>query len=58
MTSIATRKQARRFFGTMGAAMRRTSRGLDTRENERPDMVIRRTYSVFSVPADARMWRG
>ena len=37
MTSIATRKQARRFFGTMGAAMRRTSRWLDTRQNERAD---------------------
>ena len=58
MTSIATRKQARRFFGTMGAAMRRTSRWLDTRQNERADVVIRRTYSIFSVPADARMWRG
>ena len=58
MTSIATRKQARRFFGTMGAAMRRTSRWLETRQNERADIVIRRTYSVFSVPADARMWRG
>ena len=57
MTSIATRKQARRFFGTMGAAMRRTSRWLDTRQNERADVVIRRTYSIFSVPADARMWR-
>jgi hypothetical protein len=58
MTSIATRKQARRFFGTMGAAMRRTARWLETRQNERADIVIRRTYSVFSVPADARMWRG
>ena len=58
MTSIATRKQARRFFGTMGAAMRRTSRWLETRQNERAELVIRRTYSVFSVPADARMWRG
>jgi hypothetical protein len=58
MTSIATRKQARRFFGTMGAAMRRTSRWLETRQNERAELAIRRTYSVFSVPADARMWRG
>ncbi len=45
MTSIATRKQARRFFGTMGAAMRRTSRWLDTRQNERADVVIRRAHS-------------
>ena len=58
MTSIATRKQARRFFGTMGAAMRRTSRWLDTRQSERADLVVRRTYSVFAVPADARMARG
>jgi hypothetical protein len=58
MTSVAARKQARRFFGTMGAAMRRTSRWLETRQSERADLVIRRTYSVFSVPADARMWRG
>jgi hypothetical protein len=58
MTSIATRRQARRFFGTMGAAMRRTSRWLESRQNERADIVIRRTYSLFSVPADARIWRG
>jgi len=58
MTSIASRKQARRFFGTMGAATRRTSRWLDTRQNERADVVLRRAHSVFAVPADAGMWRG
>ena len=41
MTSIAARKQARRFFGTMGAAMRRTSRGIETRRDERVDTLIR-----------------
>ena len=49
MTSIATRKQARRFFGTMGAAMRRTSRYLETRRNERTDATIRR---AFGYPVD------
>jgi hypothetical protein len=57
MTSVAARKQARRFFGTMGAAMRRTSRWLDNRQNERADVMIRRTHSVFSVPADASVTR-
>ena len=31
MTNIAARKQARRFWGSMGATMRHTSRWLDTR---------------------------
>ena len=44
MTNIAARKQARRFFGSMGAAMRRTSRWLDTRHNERADAAIRRAH--------------
>lgn len=42
MTSIA-RKQARRFFGSMGA-MRRTSRWLDTRRDPRADRTIRRAH--------------
>jgi hypothetical protein len=42
MTSVATRRQARRFFGSMGATMRRTSRWLDNRQNERADILIRR----------------
>ena len=42
MTSIASRKQARRFFGTMGAAMRCTSRWTEPRRNARVDAVIRR----------------
>jgi hypothetical protein len=44
MTNTAARKQARRFFGTMGAAMRRTSRALETRRNERTDATIRRAH--------------
>jgi hypothetical protein len=41
MTSIASRKQARRFFGSMGATMRRTSRWHDTRRDTRADTAIR-----------------
>ena len=44
MASIAARKQARRFYGTMGAAMRRTSRWLDARRTERTDVMIRHAY--------------
>ena len=44
MTNIAARKQARRFFGSMGATMRRTSRWLETRGDERTDVTIRRAH--------------
>jgi hypothetical protein len=44
MTNTAARKQARRFYGTMGAAMRRTSRWLEDRRNERTDAAIRRAH--------------
>ena len=56
MASIASRKQARRFYGTMGAAMRRTSRYLETRRNERTDVTIRRTHE-FAVKFDERGYR-
>jgi len=56
MASIAARKQARRFYGTMGAAMRRTSRYLETRRNERADVTIRRTHE-FAVKFDERGYR-
>jgi hypothetical protein len=56
MASIAARKQARRFFGTMGAAMRRTSRALETRRNERTDYTIRRAHG-FTVKLDERSCR-
>jgi hypothetical protein len=48
MTSTAARKQARRFFGTMGATMRRTSRLMEVRRNERTDATIRRAFG-YSV---------
>ena len=44
MTSITARKQARRFYGTMGAAMRRTTRWTDSRRNEGIDALIRRMH--------------
>ena len=44
MTNTAARKQARRFFGSMGATMRRTSRWLETRRNDRTDAMIRRAH--------------
>jgi hypothetical protein len=58
MTSIATRKQARRFFGTMGAAMRRTSRWMEARSNARADAVIRRAHAFATVKFDAGLVRG
>lgn len=42
MTSTISRRQARRFFGSMGATMRRTSRWLDTRRDARADATMRR----------------
>jgi hypothetical protein len=44
MTNSAARKQARRFFGSMGATMRSTSRWLDTRRDPRADRTIRRAH--------------
>jgi hypothetical protein len=49
MASIAARKQARRFYGTMGAAMRRTSRWLEARRNERTDATIRRAHGYPEI---------
>ena len=55
MTSTAARKQARRFYGTMGAAMRRTSRWLDARRIERTDdAMIRHAYGY---PQDRGLMR-
>lgn len=45
MTNIAARKQARRFYGTMGAAMRRTSRWLEAQRGARTDAPLRSTRS-------------
>jgi hypothetical protein len=58
MTGIAARKQARRFFGTMGAAMRRTSRWMEARRDARADAVVRRGHGLMTVKFDARVWRG
>jgi hypothetical protein len=58
MTSIVARKQARRFFGTMGAAMRRTSRWMEARSNARADAIIRRAHGFTTVRFDAGMSRG
>jgi hypothetical protein len=58
MTGIAARKQVRRFFGTMGAAMRRTSRWLEARSHSRADTAIRRVHGLTTVRFDARTWRG
>jgi hypothetical protein len=58
MTHSASRKQARRFFGAMGAAMRQTSRWLDTRSPLRTDTVIRRAGDLREIRFDARAWRG
>jgi hypothetical protein len=44
MTNSAARKQARRFYGSMGATMRRTSRWLDTGRDARTDAAIRRAH--------------
>ncbi len=45
MTNRASRKQARRFWGAMGAVMRLSSRRLDTRSQTRTDSVIRKDNS-------------
>lgn len=58
MTGVATRKHARRFFGTMGAAMRRTSRWMEAQSNARADAVIRRAHAFATAKFDARMGRG
>jgi hypothetical protein len=46
MTNRTSRKQARRFWGAMGAVMRLSSRRLDTRSQARTDSVMRRDNSL------------
>jgi hypothetical protein len=59
MTNSASRKQARRFWGAMGAVMRRSSRLLDARGSQTPtDNVIRRADGLREIRFDARAWRG
>ena len=58
MTNSASRKQARRFWGAMGAAMRQTSRLLDARNQPRVDTVIRRMNGLREIQFETRNWRG
>jgi hypothetical protein len=58
MTGISARKQARRFWGAMGAVMRRTSRRFDVRRDARPDTAVLRAHGLIAVKVDARPWRG
>jgi hypothetical protein len=51
MTNRASRKQARRFWGAMGAVMRRSSRRLETRSQTRTDSVIRKDNSLCEASA-------
>jgi len=57
MTNSASRKQARRFWGAMGAAMRQTSRLLDPRNQPRAETVIRRMNGLREIRFEARNWR-
>ena len=58
MTNSASRKQARRFWGAMGAAMRQTSRLLDARNQPRAETVIRRINGLREIQFETRNWRG
>ena len=50
MTNSASRKQARRFWGAIGAVMRRSPRLLDTRSSQtRTDNVIRRADGLREI---------
>jgi len=49
----AARRRARRFWGTMGAAMTQTSRWLEERSCARADAAIRQAHVRFGV-SDAR----
>ena len=57
MTHSASRKQARRFYGAMGAVMRQSARWLDARNQPRTDIVIRRADGPREICFDARVWR-
>jgi len=58
MTNTAARKQARRFWGAMGAVVRHTARPLDVPRSARADTAIRRAHGFVTVIVDARRWRG
>lgn len=53
----ARRRQARRFWGAMGAVMRETSRWLDDRSNARVDGVILKAPDRSGM-SDARNCHG
>ena len=57
MTSTASRRQARRFFGSMGATMRQTSRWLDARRDVRAGAAIRHAHGFVTVTFDAQLAR-
>jgi hypothetical protein len=57
MTTCASRKQARRFWGSMGAVMRLSSRRLDTRSQTLSDRAIRRDNSLREIRFDAYLAR-
>lgn len=57
MTNRASRKQARRFWGAMGAVIRLSSRRLDSRSQTRTDSVIRNDNRLREVRFDARLAR-
>jgi len=58
MTNRAARKQARRFWGTMGATLRRTAQYLDSRRMARSATALRPAHGFLTLKADARHWRG
>lgn len=57
MTNRASRKQARRFWGAMGAVMRLSSRRLDTRSHTRTDSAFRRDTNLREIGFEARACR-
>jgi hypothetical protein len=57
MTKCASRKQARRFWGSMGAVMRLSFRRLDTRSQTQFDSGIHRDNSLRDIRFDAYLAR-
>jgi hypothetical protein len=57
MTKCGSRKQARRFWGAMGAAMRLSSRRPDTHSQTWTASVTLRDNSLREIAFDARLAR-
>ena len=57
MTQCRSRKQARRFFGAMGAAMRMSSRRPETQSQIWTDSATRWDNSLRTIEFDARLAR-